>query len=911
MTRPITTYEKNSLRAWGDWSEWKLAIQTPQTVFTCRVNQTFSSLDGVVQFAYDTATGSIANVFEGMTAFISGSSFGAYEKGFVRVRKAPISGTLYIAATSDVEFADNDYVTIVDLMPLYPRDLQISGGIAHMDYDIAFGTEPLNAPMPVLGPIAAVLTLETDALDAWIPQDFTPIDPSDSYSPDGTAISSFLFACPGAASTSGLSTTTPMFTVNAPGQYLWSCRVTDAIGRSRIGYRWLLVNPPSPIFTVSEPSGDLSSACFSFVVECYEDSAIADVIERGMVVLYERSYYDQTAESLGPIAGYENIKCIGWIEDETIERDPEAGVVRFRVQGPAYWLQQIRSSPFVLQDTTSDPANWNELDELTIDKALAHLLTWYTTASQIMDCILTGDSKRVQDVSAANDNLWEQIASISQRLYATPVCNQFGQLYVQVDPQYLSSADRDALPVVLDVTSADIVSGSLSIEYRTVGRQSFIELSGIGPYDGMLASPLHSRAPGSTPKIYGRLDSPTDYIFDDQADCNYKAGCMLAVANMPYQVSFTLAQNNNFISICPQQYLTISIPATDTPRGIALVDVRLIPRSVLWRRGRDVGEVNTVVVCDVEAIGVDGVTYYPPQPPQTNLMDGFGGFGFSDFPALDVSFPALVPPPLDLGSCISDTPNGPFTLNWNKRVLYGSGSAAERVAEAYFPCTIRPNSFINDSQLVPNLSFYNDASTNTVLTAIKDGVDVLTLALAGGNISGVSAVPIDGFRVTLAAGTVGDGQHMLQDGAPSFTIGTVHQTTAALSHPGSVSVTGLTVGNWYAMRSNGAFVGASAWYMDGIGLMGPGGPGHVGPISWDGRTYWDTRIPVSYSSVDQIGGVHYHDYKIYFKALKTSYVLTAGWSFFGAQDFEVRNATIAQPRQVNLGAGRISNVCPL
>jgi|GEM_PF-4464745 len=910
--RAATTEEKASLRAEGDWSEWHLGIQVPQTVFTCRINQSFTSIDSIVELIYDTPTGDETDVIEGMTAFISAVEFGAYEKGIVRIRKAATSDTLYIAETSNVQFLDGDYVTVVDLMPPYPRDLRVPGGVPQMDYDIQYGLQPVTLPMPILGPIAAVMTLESDGMGGYVSQDFHPLDPSASYSPDGEDIDSFLFACPAAASTADLDTTSPTFTIDTPGQYLWSCTVTDVLGRSRTGYRWLLVNPPAPIFTASDPSGDISSGDFSFDVDCYEDASIGDIQERAMVVLYEKSYYNQTEESIGPLAGYANIKCVGWIEDESIQRDPEAGTVSFRVSGPASWLKKIRSFPFLLTDVSVSPVSWTEKQNLTVDKAVAHFLTWYTTLAQIVDVYLSGNTTRIKSV-ATNGTLWDQLVSMSEKIFATPLCNQFGQLYVEVDSQYLPDAARDALPVIMDVTKADIVAGTLRIERTTVTKKSMIELGGVGPYDGSAAPPLHSRAPGTAPVVYGSPDAPTNYIFADQDDCNFKAGCVLAVENLAYRLSFELAQNNNLISICSLQYLTITLPEVDTPRGIVLTNARLIPRNVSWRRDREVGAINTVLECDMEAIGVDGITYYPPQPPQDNLMDGFGDFGFDDFPAFDDEFPPQINPQ-DLNDCAQDVPTGPYTLYWDKSVLYGNSvDEADRTATAYFPCTIRPDSFIHETSIIPGLKFFNGALENTTLYAIKEGANVLSIPLDGGEISGISSVDVDGFRVVLAYDAAGgDEMHMLQEHAPTFAqVGSLPvATTGIISSGGTIS--GLTIGTWYYFKAKNHDANKPyVWSVDGIGPMGNADALVGYDTVWDGFYYWNTFLPEgTFSAVDPIGGVHFLDYRYYFYALKTSYTIEfADTPTFGAFELEAYQSEIVNPRIVTLQPGQLFNVC--
>ena len=124
--RAVTAGELISLRSPGQSSKRFIAIQTPNVIYSARINQTFSSLDSVAELIYDGGSGTLADVLEGMTLYI-GISPGAKDKGIVRIRKVPTATVFYIAETSDVQFAENDYLTVVNLMPPYPRDIRIPG----------------------------------------------------------------------------------------------------------------------------------------------------------------------------------------------------------------------------------------------------------------------------------------------------------------------------------------------------------------------------------------------------------------------------------------------------------------------------------------------------------------------------------------------------------------------------------------------------------------------------------------------------------------------------------------------------------------------------------------------------------------------------------------------------------------
>src|SRR5665648_971993 len=119
MARAITSGELAKLRAGKQASKLFLAIHNPTTVYTARVNQaTFG--DPIVQVTYDGGSGTVADVLPEMLMLV-GSSAGAYDKGYARIRTTPGATEFYIGVTSEIEFEDDDYLTIVDAMPIMPK----------------------------------------------------------------------------------------------------------------------------------------------------------------------------------------------------------------------------------------------------------------------------------------------------------------------------------------------------------------------------------------------------------------------------------------------------------------------------------------------------------------------------------------------------------------------------------------------------------------------------------------------------------------------------------------------------------------------------------------------------------------------------------------------------------------------
>lgn len=133
------------------FTELFLAMEQPNTIFSCQINQTFETHDRVAEVIYDNPTGNYADVRPGMTAYV-GSTEGARDLGLVRVRKAPTSSIIYIGEESEVNFDDNVWLTVVDQFAIWPRHIRINNRIAYMDWDETYSNQhALFDPVPVLG----------------------------------------------------------------------------------------------------------------------------------------------------------------------------------------------------------------------------------------------------------------------------------------------------------------------------------------------------------------------------------------------------------------------------------------------------------------------------------------------------------------------------------------------------------------------------------------------------------------------------------------------------------------------------------------------------------------------------------------------------------------------------------------
>lgn len=743
--RAATVGELAKFRASGQSSEFGIVIHKPVTVYSARINQTFTTVDGIDQLTYDTGSGTLSKVLQGMVIFI-GSTAGARDKGIAVVRKTPTSTTLYIRPVSGISFADNDYLTVIDSILITGRPIYNSGDTIRMDSDIEYGSLTRGGAIVRCGPIASVIEQSAGTIT------FTPPNPSLSAAYDGATISSFLFDAPNASSTSNMTSATDAswtYPLSADGQYSWSCRVTDSLGRNSFGYRRVFVNPSEIPFKLEQPpTGNISTGDWSFQVTAYAD--VDTLFEGAMVVLYRKDYHSGVLGSIGKIDGYENIEVVGWIDGEIVEQNDQSGWYTFTVYGPAHWLAKTVIDPFSILSTTAPATAWNEVQNLTVDKALSLVLYWMTTCTLVMDCFFTGDTKKLRNITINGSTVWDAIRTISgDTIFATFGCNNYGQLFVSIDPQMAESSARSAYPVVMDITSDDF-EGRLELIRKTVDKSSRVQLSAFTSFNGRDDTMVHSRAPGNFFGLYGELPTYQDYIVADSADCRRLSGRLLAVDNNEFEpIVLTFPSSNLLFDIVPPMIATISTDSSSNPRGTSLVAARLIPRTVM--RTIENGAPKSEVTFEVEVTGVDGVDYFPPISEEPNLDLALDDFSGVDFPAIDEIFPETVP--LEVSTPCNSSVGNYFTLTWSPRTLTGSTSLL--ISHAYFPCMIRATGgTAGDTHIRIQYTLFGDAVSHLTCYAVKDGTRVLTGVWDGDTItfSPLSDTEISGFEIELDAG---------------------------------------------------------------------------------------------------------------------------------------------------------------
>lgn len=648
MARAATSDELIALRSDNQWSRLFLAMHKPVTVYTARLASLPSSNDIVLQIAFTSGSGTLGDVKEGMVLLV-GTTAGARDLGTCRLRKAPIAGTFYIGAKSNISWQASCYLTVLDWMRFERRDPVLSSGALLMDGDIAYSDQHVNFdPCPNLGP-DAVVTLEGAYVD--VPFSAAPFVFDSTIS----AYSWSVYPATGVTITGG-TTATPSFrfTIALGHQaYRVSCLVTAATGKSVTAHRRAFIfdedNPPYTAI-LKDCGANIDEGGWSFEVEMDADATLTEVCDNALVVLFAKDYYGNVEQSIGPVSGRENIITYGWIENEPIDWNPRGGKISFRVQGPAYWAKQMQCNDFLQEITLGVPVNWEEMQNLTVDKAAFHLLHWRSTFTRICDFYKSGDTNFSPKFESPTGSLWDQLSQIGQKVLAFPGCDRYRRLYLEIEPQAVAEASR-TWPVVQTLAKNDWMN---EINFSRIKNtpNGVLYLAGwVVQADGT-AITLYSISPGHVAEEHGRSDIIDGLLLSDQTQSNDLCGLIQGWKNNPYgPFDIELASNHRLIDLWPRQKLTISIAEEDTPRGISYSG-NLIPRDIAITHDKT-GFLHTIIQAEAETL---------PEPAiNGDIPNGDGTF--DDFPEIE-PLGGLSPFPDD-----SIIPGGEITVS-NRFVIH-------------------------------------------------------------------------------------------------------------------------------------------------------------------------------------------------------------------------------------------------
>jgi hypothetical protein len=839
----------------------------------------------VAEFEYDgVTTGAFGDVIPGQTVLI-GSGLGLSDVGIGRIRKALTASTVYIGETSEISFADDLYVTVIDAFDPFPRHPKIVDETPFMDYDIPYSDQNKNYdPICIMGG-QVVLDVQSYPVAVTFP------DVADSSVFDSTITAKLFEASAGVVTNE--TTDNPTLTVSSypTGGYIRvSLKCTTATGKVFTSYRYVLVydssNPPIKDFTLVSATSSRGSGGGRAEVKLNDNTDYSDIRERGLAVLFSRDYYQETLQSVGPYLGRENVLLSGWIYTRKETSDPEFDPRNFEIQSAAFWLDRMPAFPSGVRITDETSDAWTDAESLTVDKGLFHFLHWRSTVTAIMDVTLTGNSLFTGSCESPDGTLWRQVSDIANsQLLAAPLCNSNGKLFVEVPYNLTPSADRAAaVDDVMDLATTDYIQKTeLSRSLQSVSQ---VSLSGVAVEESGDAAALFSLSPGHVPATTGDPLSVTNLLLEDQSQANSLAGLIFGERNNVYKdISLTLIGNNRLFDIAPLQ-----------KAGIAMSEYtgELIPVAVGFAFSD--GKLTFSVTFESETfeeISVNGDVpvgdgdFWPlPTLPTLPPLTLFPGPDLT-IPTVsaDNDYPQITPPVVD--TLCSSPYSNMFPVTWSRTFLDGLQSDKLK-AFFYVSCKIRPSSDPYNTYIALPGLWSGDAPFNYNVYGLLAGVRVITATVTqarSGNradFSPVSTVEVDGFEIELTSG-----------------VGTAFNY-------GDVIATGTVQANDELGNAHPVFTPNKVFSLEG--LSGSWEPGGGNPTNYEVGLKTGTVFLVRELRETAISPY----FRRYYVALLSTHnvsVLDGPGQFAdntGSMTYAIRNAT---GRQIDLAQSTLFNVC--
>jgi hypothetical protein len=612
-----------------------LTIAQPATVLKATLSALPTASDGsVADLPITVVSGSAAAVIPDQTVLIMDS--GETEVlGVCRVRKASTSTHLYISEESNDTYrrwSVGNKLLVLDEFAVWPRHLRVVDTTTfYADWEVEYSDQHAH-PTPVIrfGP---------PVIPAWIVGASASVTFDASYSaiPYGSdTLASWSWGIDtGTGSVEDETTSAPTFQFSTTGRKRVHATATSSASKAWTRYAWPEIYgadrlPNEDFELTSDPEGSAEQGGWTFGVKMYSGATVATVRDRAAVVLWSDDYYSNVKESIGPVPGRAHIVAWGWIAGETIEWDAEGGYVTFEVKSADHFLQACRSFPSGLEDTDfadnggGAPSRWTEMEDLTVDKSLWHFCHWRSTLDRACDCFFTGDTRQAATIESAGEDLWSQLLEFSySTILALPAFDRYGRLWVRGNQHHVPLDERDAIPTVIALTDDD--HAAVTITRRSMPRYSQVAISGVR-YVNDVSVPVGAYSPGKVPAAPAEeAVEETELMMGTQAEANLWAGLIAGSGDREIDAaSIDIPRCYRVFDVAPHAWVTISVAAADTTRGVTYTNERLIPRSVRYSWDKEAGCWGASLECEGEgtrwgAVRMDDFpneTLPPEEPPE-------------------------------------------------------------------------------------------------------------------------------------------------------------------------------------------------------------------------------------------------------------------------------------------------------
>lgn len=632
-----------------------------------RGDQTIVADTGVMESGYV-----FANLGADLLFFV-GTAEGLSDKG--RRRILSVSGTataptFIVDWNNDVDWADDDYLTVVNFYAPMPRhqwftsspiDFRVdgppsgSGGLG-VDYSDQNEQPP---PLVIIGwdyageLVGGTLAVQLSAANSVAVA-------------DGASISSYAWAAVPSAGVSfdNAAIAAPIATFTSDNtRYQISCTVVDSNSKSSIAHRAYMIGGAITEFersTITETYDREAVSCSITLTspESTDSAAIrpvmtwADFANKTMVIITSEDHYGSTQKTItfrdaAQYTDHGHILFRGYLfsENDDLEDDGSGKVSLTAVSTIPMFLYSLSITG------VENASEWYEMNKelMTVAGNIFHLFKYHSTLLDIMDWHLPWSDtvKRSANEEFGEGALLQRAKTlIGSRLMAMTATAQ-GEVWIETDLNLRNSADRTAETTTITLTDDDI-TGTKRARRRHYGDQIRTLLEG-GSSTGLLGSFTPLMAESATiARAEGRpqMVSFPRIMLPDQTEANRLAGRISTIANSEYQeINLELSGNYRAVfSPADQQKVNLgdifnATLAANIRAASDLENVDVIVRSVSNKHVN--GFTSISIVADIMAAeGLTGITITAPVVPPDAIEPGAGG----DTPSFELPSPPVFPP---------------------------------------------------------------------------------------------------------------------------------------------------------------------------------------------------------------------------------------------------------------------------
>lgn len=673
-----------------------LSVLQPFILLTASVNNG-AITRGARTIDYD---GGVAGGVSSFAAIAAGQTLEVdTPKGTQKIRIKSIAGVAaagtITVAENTISWADDMVIRVLHNYEPWPIPPTIRAGIFYKDYDIGHTDQTVKPPpVAILGP-NFVTTSDYIEIDGNIAT-------NGSYAiSDGATISSLVLTClKNDGTTVVVNQKMGIWDITFPscGQYWLTLVATDSNGKTAKTHRcvWyydFVTCSPYIDFQMTGLSGDWGSGGWRFSINVTGDVKQSDFPDNSLVVVWCINHFNSSEDYVNIWHNNINfepdkIMCQGYIRNDN-DRDSLAdgvGSVSFEVTTIEAVMDKMSLSGSVsLNAITTIPAYWYEYEDwMTVGRAIHHLLQYHSTIMEIVDVYgLKDNVLGLKTADFAESTLLQMCNSLTNErgILAKVVSDRLGRLHLVEDTQLWNDTDRAALDTVFTLSIAD-VSDTVELVRQQEEAMGVVEVSGFF-FDGAASTPYISIASGyqaggvsfGLPNWRGSGSDMRNFqVLASQADCNEKAGRLLAAANNEYR-ELRITSPANYLGafdIVPSIGMyNWGLADALFKRGLGLNGLNLICRNVSANMIAD-GVLQSNVVFEIEAQGEDGIpgnypVGYPPIaiPPPPIAPPGEGWF-LASYTDRDAG-------PVDNTKVVYIEPDG--TIQTPEPVISGAGGA--------------------------------------------------------------------------------------------------------------------------------------------------------------------------------------------------------------------------------------------